>query len=77
MFASPLDHNHKVIYISAVGNSRFPLPVFSYSNGALFENSEVLCSPILPYLLAQVVPFHPRIDSCNMMLDNRGEMTPP
>src|SRR5690606_12548828 len=61
MFASPLDHDHKVICIPTVGYSRFPLPVFSYSNGPLLENAEVPRPPIFAHLLVQVVPFHPRI----------------
>jgi hypothetical protein len=62
VFASSLDHDHRVISLSTVGYSRFPLSVLSHSNRPLFENAEVPPPPILPYFLTQVVPFHPRIE---------------
>jgi IS30 family transposase len=48
----------EIICIAAVGDTWFPLPVFSYSNRPLFENAEVPCPSVLTHLLAQVVRLH-------------------
>src|SRR5471032_200643 len=62
VLAITFDHDHKVIRIPTVGYSRFPLSVFSHSNGPLLENREVPCPPVLSHFLVQVVPFHPLIE---------------
>jgi hypothetical protein len=62
MFTGALDHDHKVIRIPTVGDSWFPLPVFSHSNRTLLENGEVPRPPIFPHFLVQVVRLHPRIE---------------
>lgn len=62
MFTSSLDHDHKIISVPAIGHSRFPLSVFSHSNGPLLESAEVPRPPILAHLLIQVIPFRPRIE---------------
>jgi hypothetical protein len=59
---SSFDNDHKIIRVPAIGDGRFSLPMFSHSNGALFENCEVPCPSVLAYLLAQVVLLHPHIE---------------
>lgn len=46
-------HDHdEIIRIAAVGDAWFPLPVLSYSNRPLFENTEVPCPSVLTHLWA-------------------------
>lgn len=48
------DDNDKVIGIATIGNSRFPMPVLTNSNGAASLNAEVPCLAILTGFPVQV-----------------------
>ncbi len=54
------DHD-KVVGVSAIGNGRFPLPVFANRDGAALLNAEVPCPAILAGLVAQIFRLQPHI----------------
>jgi len=56
-----LDDNDEVVGVTAVGDSRFPLPVLTNRNGATLLDAEVPCPAILSCLVTQVFRLQPRI----------------